>query len=113
MSVNAEQTVKAVAKVVECFEDGFQFGDLLTAAGTAIEIAEQFTGLPGGEKKAFVLEVIKKAYKEVDPDIPWIPSFVETPIENFILNNLLPPLVDYLVGLTKKPLKVNETTTEG
>ena len=74
----------------------------------AIEIAEQFTGLGGAEKKEFALEVIKKAYREIDPDIPWIPAFIETPIENFLLNNLLPPLVDYLVGLTKKPLKVNE-----
>lgn len=113
MTVNAEQTVKAVKKVVECFSDGFEFHDVLVAAGTAIEIAEQFTGLDGKEKKEFVLEVVKKAYREIDPDLPWIPAFIETPIENFLLNNLLPPLIDYLVGLTKKPLKVNETMTEG
>jgi len=109
MEIKAEDSVAAMKAVVECFRDGFSFSDVLTAAGTAIEIAETFTGLSGEEKKAFVLEVIKKAYKEIDPDIPWIPGFIETPIENFLLDNLLPPLIDYLVGLTKKPLKVNES----
>lgn len=112
MSVNAEQTVKAVAKVVECFKDGFQFLDIVTAVKTACEIAEQFTGLPGNEKKAFVCEVVKKAYKEVDPDIPLIPGFIETPIENYVLDNLVPPLIELIIDVTKGKVKVNTSPTD-
>lgn len=112
MSVNAEQTVKAVAKVVECFKDGFQFSDIITAVRTASEIAEQFTGLPGDEKKAFVVEVVKKAYKEVDPNLPWIPEPVETWVENYVLNNLVPSVIELIVDVTKGKVKVNTSPTD-
>lgn len=105
--VNAEQTVKAVAKVVECFEDGFQFSDIVTAVKTACEIAEQFTGLPGDEKEKFVVEVIGKAYREVNPNVPWIPEPFETWIENYVLDNLVPSVVKLLVDATKGKVKVN------
>jgi len=112
MSVNAEQTVKAVEKVVECFEDGFQFSDILTAVRTAAEIAEQFTGLSGDEKKAFVVEVVKKAYREVDPDIPVLPGFLERPLENYVLDNLVPYVIELIIDVSRGKVKVNSRPTE-
>ena len=112
MSVNAEQTVKAVAKVVECFKDGFHFSDIITAVRTAAEIAEQFTGLPGDEKKAFVVDVIRKAYKEVDPDIPYLPNFIEGYVEDYILDNLVPSVIELIVDVTKGKVKVNTSPTD-
>ena len=112
MSVNAEQTVKAVAKVVECFKDGFQFSDIITAVKTACEIAEQFTGLPGDEKRAFVVDVIGKAYREVNPNVPWIPEPFETWVENYVLDNLVPAVIDLLVDATSGKVKVNTRPTD-
>lgn len=112
MSVNAEQTVEAVKKVVECFEDGFQFSDILTAVKTACEIAEQFTGLPGDEKKAFVVDVIRKAYKEVDPDIPYLPNFIEGYVEDYILDNLVPAAIELIIDVSKGKVKVNSRPTD-
>lgn len=112
MSVNAEQTVKAVEKVVECFKDGFQFSDIITAVKTACEIAEQFTGLPGDEKKAFVVDVIGKAYREVDPDIPYLPNFIEGYVEDYILDNLVPAVINLLVDATSGKVKVNTRPTD-
>ena len=108
MSINAGETIKAVAKVVECFKDGFQFSDILTSVKTAAEIAETFVGVPGDEKKAFVIEVIGKAYREVDPNLPWIPEPFETWIENYVLGNLVPAAIDLLVSATKGKVKINE-----
>lgn len=81
--------------------------DIITAVRTASEIAEQFTGLPGDEKKAFVVEVIGKAYKEVDPNIPWVPEPVETWVEGYVLDNLVPHLIELIVDVTKGKVKVN------
>lgn len=112
MDASSDRTVEAVKKVVECFTDGFQFSDILTAVRTAAEIAEQFTGLPGDEKKDFVVEVIRKAYREVNPDVPWIPEPFETWVENYILDNLVPSVIELIVDVTKGKVKVNTSPTE-
>lgn len=103
----AEETAKAVEQVVECFRDGFHFGDILEAVRVAAEIAETFTALPGGEKKAFVVDVIRQAYRKVNPDIPWLPGFIETPIENLLLDTLVPAVIEFLIGISKDGLKIN------
>ncbi len=105
--VNAEETAKAVTKVAECFKDGFHFADILTGVRTAVEIAERFTGLPGAEKKAFVIEVFKKAYAEVNPNIPWIPEPFETWIENYVIGNLIPATIELIISVSKGEVKVN------
>lgn len=107
MSATSEQLAAGVEKVVECFGDGFQFSDLLTAVRVAAEIAETYSGMPGDEKKDFVLEVIRQAYRKVDPDIPWLPGFVETPLENLLLDTLVPAALEFLIDFTKKGVKVN------
>lgn len=108
MEIQAENVVDAVKKVVACFKDGFEFKDILVAVQTACEIAEGFMGVPGPEKKKFVCEVVEKAYREVEPDIPWVPEPVETWVENYILKNLVPYAVDMLVNATKGKTNINK-----
>jgi len=109
MGAIAEQTVEAVKKVVECFKDKkFSFSDITLAVRTACEITECFAGLSGVEKKAFAVEVIGKAYREVDVDLPWIPEPFETWIEEVILKSLVPPLIDLIVDCTKGKVAVNQ-----
>lgn len=107
MSANAEITVQAVEKVVKCFSDGFQFSDILTAVRVAVEIAETVTTLDGPGKKAFVVEVIEKAYREVDPDIPWVPNLIENYIEDYVLKNLVPAVIELIINATKGKINVN------
>lgn len=108
MPVTPEQVQDAIKQVVECFEDGFHFSDVLTAVKVAAEIAETFVDMTGEEKKTFAVDVISQAYRRVDPNIPWIPEPVETWIENYVLKNLVPAAIQLLVKATKGEIKVNQ-----
>jgi len=108
VSVNAEQIAGAVEQVAESFRNGFSFGDILRAVRVAMEIAESIVGMPGPERKGFVVEVIRQAYRKVEPNIPWCPEPIETWIENYVLDNLVPAAIELLISATKGEVKVNE-----
>lgn len=103
----AEQMAAAVDQVVECFKDGFDLGDILKATRVAMEIAETTVGLAADERKAFVVDVIRQAYKKVDPNIPWVPEPIETWVEDFVLGNLIPAAIELVIDATKGKVKVN------
>jgi hypothetical protein len=66
-----------------------------------VEFSEEATGRISGlgsEKKQFVCETIRSIYKSVDPNIPWLIDPFESLLENFILDNVVPPFVDYIVS---------------
>lgn len=107
MGATAEQMASAVDDVVKCFSDGFQLSDVVKAVRVAMEIAETTVGLPAGDRKAFVVAVIRKAYREVDPNIPWVPEPIETWIENYVLDNLVPAAIELVIDATKGKIKVN------
>ena len=56
----------------------------------------------GPDKKATVVEAVKYAYNEVDPDLPWIPEPIESKIEKWMLENGVPTLIDFLVSRYNK-----------
>jgi len=103
----AEQTAQAVEQVVACFSDGFHFADIVKAVRVAAEIAESITALPGDQRKAFVVDVIRQAYRKANPDIPWVPEPVETWVENYVLDNLVPSLIELIIDATKGRINVN------
>jgi len=106
--MDGEQTVVAVKKVVECFGNGFEFDDIINAVKTAAEIAETITELDGPQKKQFVVDVIRQAYKEVNPNIPWVPEPIETWVEDYVLKNLVPSVIELIIDVTKKKVQINQ-----
>lgn len=106
--MDGEQTVAAVKKVVECFSDGFEFSDIVKSIRTTVEIAETITDLDGAQKKQFVIDVIRQGYKEVNPNIPWVPEPFETWVEDYVLKHLVPAVIELIVDATKGKVKVNQ-----
>ena len=75
------------------------FGFIFGATGDMVEVVEASTAVVKDAKKETVVEAIKYAYNELNPDLPWIPEPFETKIEEWILDNGVPVLIDWLVGV--------------
>jgi len=99
-----------INKVINTFEtykeDGFTISEVakfVFEAGTElVEAVEDVEGLTGAQKKEFVQITVKDIYKEVNPDIPWIPEPFETMLENILLDQSLDKFIDFIVKRYKK-----------
>jgi len=93
---------KLVANFKEYQKGGFKLGEVVHwvfEAGTSlIEAVEAVQDANGPEKKEVVISSIKYIYKQVDPNIPWIPEPFETMLENLLLDYALDAFTDTLVG---------------
>lgn len=70
--------------------------------GDLVEIVEVSTEVVKENKKETVVEALRYAFEEVNPDLPWIPEPFETKIEQWFLDNGIPALIDWLVGILNK-----------
>lgn len=80
--------------------DGFSTKEVIRfvlLAGMTLAKAVEAIDVPGEEKRRFVVEVVTDIYREHDPNIPWIPEPFETMLEQLVLDNVVPALVDMLV----------------
>ena len=59
-------------------------------------------GIPGTQKKEVVMSTVKEIYKEVNPDLPWIPEPFESMIENLFLEKALDAFIDFIVAKYKE-----------
>ena len=71
---------------------------LVDEFSSLIETTKAAFDLPGEEKHAFVVECLKEAYWEVDPNLPYIPEPLETIIENWTFKHVVPAAIDWLVA---------------
>lgn len=63
-----------------------------------VQYADDFDGVPGAEKKAWVIGITWDIYKrEVDLDIPWIPEPFETLVEQGLIKYIVPQLIELFV----------------
>lgn len=73
--------------------------------GICVEFAQEATksisGL-GEQKKKFVCDTIRTIYKEANPNLPYIPEPFETMLENFLLNHVVPVMIDWIVAKYKE-----------
>jgi len=67
---------------------------------TLVEVSKDI--IAGADKKATVIEAVRYAYIEVDPNLPWIPAYIENKIEKWFLSSGLPALIDFLVAKYNK-----------
>lgn len=67
--------------------------DLVIVVETLIEAAST------EDKKKLLTDAISYVYRKIDPNLPYIPEPIESRIEDFVLANLVPPLLDVIFGL--------------
>lgn len=77
----------------------FAFKFIYSASNDLVELVETSQAIMKADKKETVVEAIKYAYTEINPDLPWIPEPFETQLENWILDSALPPFIDWMVNM--------------
>jgi hypothetical protein len=116
---NSEVTTQlpAVASILEeideALEDGFQWKDAATVLGAAIpelmKLADTFPDKTGAEKKQFVVDTVWVIYSHYNPDIPWVPEFVENKLEEIAV----PKMAEFAIEAVYQLYKKYVATTEG
>jgi hypothetical protein len=85
------QNVKDIVDTVhEALSDGLQWNDLSAFGGIMadfVELAQGLEGKSGEEKANFVVDAVWVTYKCYDPDIPWVPDFIENKVEEVVVKN--------------------------
>lgn len=70
---------------------------VISCVNELIELVESSRAVAKDAKKETVCAAIAYAYKEVDPDLPWIPGVIENKIEAWFLDDIVPMLIDWFV----------------
>lgn len=101
------QDVDALTKeFAEYQKDGLKADEvikfILEAATKLVETVEDAGGIPGAQKKELVISSVKDIYWKINPNIPFLPDVVETPLEKWLLDLALPPFIDFIVGTFEK-----------
>lgn len=78
---------------------GFVFKCLRTFIVLSMEFAQHVTAQ---NRKMLIVRSLRTIYREIDPDIPNIPDFIETPIENFFLSTILPQAYDWAFDMLRQ-----------
>ena len=99
--------IEAVVKdVQEIFEDGFQWADVGAILGQVVpglmDIAKTVEGKTGAEKKEFVVDCVWTLYKVFDPDIPYVPEFIENKLEKLVVHKATEMAVEAVCSYAKK-----------
>lgn len=87
-------------------KDGFTLFEIskftFDTGSRLVEAVENVEGIPGTQKKEVVMSTVKEIYKEVNPDLPWIPEPFESMIENVFLEKALDAFIDFIVAKYKE-----------
>lgn len=84
----------AVEEIAAAFEDGFQIGDLATAARIAFVAAQQVSGLTGPARREYVLTIVDRAIDRINP---WGPDAAYKAAAAAVL----PGVIDWVVDAAK------------
>lgn len=87
----AAQIQEHAEKVMESFEDGFQWSDVFTIVPQVMEIVEE-VGEMGGEEKRESAEAILD-YVIDNTDTPWIPDGLTDPLLKKGVRFMIPMLI--------------------
>ncbi len=96
----------ALKKMHEIFGDGFQWTDIGSFIGEVVpelmEVARAFKEETGEDKKQFVVDAVTAIYFYYDPDLPWIPEWIETKLEKWVVPQLASAAIEAAYKLGKK-----------
>lgn len=108
-----EEVLKALDNV---FGDGFQWSDIPLFIGEVVpefmDVAREFKEETGAEKKQFVVDAVVATYFYYDPDLPWIPEWIETKLEKWIVPKLAEAAIEAAYKVGKKRGWLNDPVTE-
>lgn len=92
----AEQIKEQAEKIMEAFEDGFQWSDVFDLVPNAMEVVEAVGGMTGEEKEESALAIID--YVIDNTDTPWLPDNLTDPLLKKGARHLIPKLIDAAKG---------------
>jgi len=78
------QVEELAKRIFEPFKDGVQIHDWVQVSQPTVAMLMLIAGvtnLSGAQKKALVLDAYGYIWDSLDPDIPWLPNFIDDPIE--------------------------------
>ena len=105
----AAQIEEHAKKILDAFQDGWQWSDLFTIVPQAMEIVEQVQGMTGPEKHATVKAILD--YVIDNTDTPWCPDALVDPILKKAVEYLIPILARAAKGGFKFNLGVDRHPT--
>jgi hypothetical protein len=89
------------------FKEVFSLVSNLTVA--LMQVAETFEGATGAQKKEWVLKTAYEAYQaDFDINIPYVPDFLEGPLEKAIFEFHLPALIEIVINAVKGLFHINK-----
>ena len=74
------------------------FTFLFSVTAEFVELVETSWAVVKTAKLETVVEAVKFAYAEVNPDLPWIPEPFETKLETWLLDQAVPAFVNWIVA---------------
>ena len=95
----AAQIKEHADKIMEAFDDGFQWSDVFSLVPNAMEIVQAVGDMTGEEKEESALAIIDYVIDETDT--PWLPDTLTDPILKKGARYLIPTLIDAAKGKLK------------
>jgi len=92
----AAQIEEHASKLMEAFEDGFQWSDVFELVPNAMEIVQAVGDMTGAEKEESALGVIDYVIDETDT--PWIPDDLTDPLLKKGARFMIPMLIKAAKG---------------
>lgn len=102
---NLETVMEIVEAAHDALSDGLQWSDLKVLGEIVadfVDLAEGLEGKTGDEKAAFVESAVWLTYKHYDPDIPWVPEFIENRMEEILVRNVARAALNGIVKVLNK-----------
>lgn len=92
----AAQIQEHADKLMEAFEDGFQWSDIFDLVPSAMEIVQAVGDMTGEEKEESALAIID--YVIDNTDTPWVPDSLVDPLLKKGVRYLIPSLIKAAKG---------------
>lgn len=74
------------------------FSFLFSSTSSFVELVETCGKIVKTAKKETVVAAVQFAYAEMNPNLPWIPEPFESKIEGWLLKDLGPAFIDWIVA---------------
>lgn len=102
----AAQINEHAQKIMEAFDDGFQWSDVFTLVPRVMEIVEDVSEITGPEKEESALAIIDYVIDKTDT--PWLPDGLTDPLLKKGARYMIP----MLVRASKGEFKFNQDKAE-
>jgi hypothetical protein len=106
VEANMPELEEVLGKLEDVFGDGFQWSDISLFIGEVVpefmDVANKFKEETGEQKKQFVIDAVVATYFYYDPDLPWIPEWIETKLEKWAVPQIAAAAIEAAYKIGKK-----------